>query len=1084
MFTRVLTRTFLFRRGQHADTSANRDNPVSGSRPSSPESQHLKNILRQSEVVANSRQAQNEGRNDEEIVVQDVAITIESPPNLNDENLPVVHQAEGAELNAVEHVAVDHGCDTSINSAAQDASSSFILIDCSKGAMRPPVVEEDAEEFMTPELDAGLSKEPSSFYSSALAAEPDSTNTLSIPASTADERPVEPTAMELPLSEPSSRSSGEGLPDEYPQSSSAIEPHFLQTCLLSDITEAEEPSISDISCKNTAGHLMVDEECEGIGRVVLSFSPFGSSYASTLLLETSDSLSQELVPTSSALACNKEMTTKDDVAIDSVDSADALPQSANLPPLSVSDIPWSSPRADAVKDSSPSLAIPDRPCCVNSANDASIDVVVAKDAIVATCHKVAADISTMPAPSTYADAMNLAMQFPEMSSKLLSEPLASAYPSVCTTLTRPASPVRHAAHPAATKVSGPVATSVPSATINEKSKKGSTHSSERPDWAQADTVSTSFRPSRTRGRGIAQSSSRSRDVGHKGKHGAPSSNTSQTPFDNTSNTSSRPPASGKAYSREAAPAQNESVNPSHGQEALPKGPVASNILPARQHSPQRSSITETTSARNLRREKAEPWRHRVSSWVEQTSVVEQTSPNTHFTPARSLGTSPVVVPPPSSALELSEKATDSSIARPSITKATDIVVCSAARSISPGLNPHAPVWEFKPHRRATTICQVRSIVDSGASSANPLAAPLSQSPLQFYNPEEDLHRLRAMLRESGLEDRRLNVVPLNQACPMPNFSGPPQLAPGGVAVRPENAQNVPPNSRQGTSQGIVPNPVWTAHGVREGTQTSIIPPHGPQWQCSDGGVLRYPGIAPQFPGLGPQKAPWKYDNGVLRFPGLGQFAGGANTMKSASVSRQPLQTAPDAVKPPPAAAVKPPLVGAAKNPTAPNKPRSSPSEPPSTSTKPLHAPKKPPQTAPKKLPQTAPKKPSPSRAQAKPTPSQPSAKAKHTPPGGSQAPGRPCEVSAPPAAGPRALSSQNPPSSAGQAQKGCQSTVQTGTCPTTTLCTPVSSPAALSVSQQSQPPPANSNATAPTTVVYGIETPRVIYDRHGWTVKH
>ncbi|KAH9850748.1 hypothetical protein C2E23DRAFT_298346 [Lenzites betulinus] len=891
MFTRVLTRTFLFRRGQHADTAANRDKPARQSRPSSPESQPPNNILQpsaQNEVASNNGQTHEATGDDKEVVLR--CLSTAEPLDVDDENSPALREAKTAKSDGLDHVAVCHRGDESVDFAVQDESSSFILVKCSEepSAPTPLAPEDDAEEFMTPELN-----DPSLFESLAFVAEALAYNTP-VPelGSVTEESGVEPTAIKLPPSEPSS-SSGGALSAEYPHSASTIEPYSLQTCLLSDITEAEEPSMSNISCKDVVVHPVVAVDSEGIEKLVLSFSPFGSSYASTHLDETSESLSQEPVV---APALDEEIVTNNEVEVEGSLTSDGgcipddagapqLPLPATLPPPCGHEVTIDRPETTSSKDTISGPASPERPCRADSAEDVAGTVAVESHDPVATCGTDAVDSPAVPAPSTYADAMNLAIQFPEISSRLLSEPLASAGPSICPTPARPVSPI-----PA------------PGSSAVDKSKNGSAHSTESPNWAQDKAESTAGRPSRARGRGNTQPSGNSRRAsrrGSKGKRSAKGSNASKTPPANTPILLSHPPAPGIAHPRKASPAPHENANPPPIQHILPKEPVIPNKPSSQQPIPDGSCIQETVSSRSLRKEKAETWLHRVSSWVEQTSVVQQTSPNTHFTPTGSSGVSPVVPPPPSNA------------AKPS-GKATGAVVTSPAPSISPGLNPHAPVWEFRPHQRAATICQVQATANSGASPANPPGAHPSQGPL-VYNAEEDLQRLRIMLHESGLEDRRLSFATLTQpqARPMPN---PPirsqSITAIPAAAHPGSVQNGPPKPRPDVPQGIIPpfNSVGRAGGgVHQTTQPHDQPQNWQrgEWQCSDGGVLR-------FPGLSNQKAPWKYEDGVLRFPGLGKPAGPAIPVKppvpQAVVAKPAPAPSAAAVKPahaPPAVVVKP-----------------------------------------------------------------------------------------------------------------------------------------------------------------------------------
>lgn len=83
MFSRVLTRNFFFRRGQHADGSAKQSKATPRSRSASPERREIKNVLQpssQNVVPGDNAQADTPQIDNEELVskpsVQSVSVLV------------------------------------------------------------------------------------------------------------------------------------------------------------------------------------------------------------------------------------------------------------------------------------------------------------------------------------------------------------------------------------------------------------------------------------------------------------------------------------------------------------------------------------------------------------------------------------------------------------------------------------------------------------------------------------------------------------------------------------------------------------------------------------------------------------------------------------------------------------------------------------------------------------------------------------------------------------------------------------------------------------------------------------------------
>ncbi|KAI0353000.1 hypothetical protein OH77DRAFT_651903 [Trametes cingulata] len=502
-----------------------------------------------------------------------------------------------------------------------------------------------------------------------------------------------------------------------------------------------------------------------------------------------------------------------------------------------------------------------------------------------------------------------------MSSKLLTEPLASASPSKCPTPARTASPGHGAKKTSDTKAKNPAPV----------------HTSERPNWAVA--------PDEPKASPRSQLSDRHTASSHRGKRGNQRSKLG-------SNASKTPPAT--------------TPNP------MAQSPVKKR--PQRQQSPEKRSADERLtadkpSARDLRKEKAEPWIDRVNSWVEHTSSTAQTSPSRQNTPAASSGTSPSPAAP--IAREASDNCQTNAMSRPST-------------AYTSPLNPHAPVWEFKPRQRAATTGQThaQSSTPNALSAVETPASNVSQTPLDqrlAQNAETDLQLFREMLRECGLMQGRPTSGSLGQ---QRSIWGPP--------LGPQTTPPVAAGQSAATQAGLaVQNAIQlhlkatgnTMFATRQRTQT-----HNP---------------------LG-QQGSWQSTSNPPDIPSFDQHLG-ANVAHTQSV----LPT----VRYPPAPTPSPtqlPRMGSAATLGA-----------SSTS-----------MNAPRLLYATGPPK----------------------------------AVALP----------------ATQASHG-STPVHVGRHPGST---PSASPIQPPGSGRARPPPATSATTAPPARFYGIETPRVVFDKHGWTVNH
>ncbi|KAI0375807.1 hypothetical protein BV20DRAFT_18007 [Pilatotrama ljubarskyi] len=523
-----------------------------------------------------------------------------------------------------------------------------------------------------------------------------------------------------------------------------------------------------------------------------------------------------------------------------------------------------------------------------------------------------------------------------MSLKLLTEPLASASPSKCPT------PARMASGPSdGSQTRQASASPAMAASDNRPMKPAPAHTSERPNWALAPADRKGAAQFQSPGRSTVQPSA---TATHRGKRGGKRSKRG-------SNASKTPPAT--------------TPNPST------QSPVKKRR--AQQPSPEKRPTMDKSPARGLRKEKAEPWINRVSSWVEQTSSTIQTSPSGQGTPAASSGTSSSV---------------PATTAKEAMGDAKTITTSHTSATTSP-LNPHAPVWEYKPRQPAALTGQTQ-VQTSTPDAPSPLESPeirVSRNPLS-HDLEADLQRLRAMLRDSGLAQGRSQSGSPGQQ--QRSIWGPPvdsQAARASAAIVRSGTVDANTGFQNALHLNLHAsgNTVVTA---RQRTQTQI--PLGQQVSSQGQGrlsPLEIPRIEQRF--------------GMNGTPGL-------------AYAQNVLPT----VRYPPAPASSPAQLPRVSTDAALGVPSSVMNVPRlSYSTLPLLQ----------------------------------------------LAPGPPKPIS-PPVQAPQGFTSVHVGRHPGSA--------------------PSTSPNQAPGSGRSRPPPGNSTATAPTVRFYGIETPRVVFDKHGWTVNH
>ncbi|KAI0677385.1 hypothetical protein C8Q78DRAFT_86641 [Trametes maxima] len=210
--------------------------------------------------------------------------------------------------------------------------------------------------------------------------------------------------------------------------------------------------------------------------------------------------------------------------------------------------------------------------------------------------EVQADTPGIPTAVTYADAMNLALKHPDMSARILNEPLASTCTSACPSPARTASPICGSAFSVKkADCSEPDSAPLPKTTPNvELKKQAPAHTAERPNWALAPDEPKPARKPRSCGS--------TRDTPTRGDS-------------REARRRNRGPHVGKA---DVVP----SVTPTPSTKL--SGTDASVVQPT----PKKRLVPDEDSPRSMRKEKAEPWLRRVGSWIEETSKTPQVCPNT------------------------------------------------------------------------------------------------------------------------------------------------------------------------------------------------------------------------------------------------------------------------------------------------------------------------------------------------------------------------------------------------------------------------------------------------------------------------
>ncbi|KAL1944319.1 hypothetical protein VTO73DRAFT_3504 [Trametes versicolor] len=928
MFSRVLTRNFFFRRGQHADSSAKQNKAAPRSRSASPERRETKNVLQpssQNVLAGDNAQTDTPQVGNEELVSKPSVQSMNEQVEEHDENSPAQFQPyvdpdsrTETSLGDVDQSLVFQGCDHSLTPSVQDTTTSFILVNTSNDGVKPLELDDESDDgeeqtFETPQLGSSQSEEDmsldpvvdvvhqavetpnpgSSAFVEGLFPEPDAiTVRLPPPIVPAEQVDIGPEAVNFLILDCTPSASADDLSLELEQTSLDMEPLSLPTGLLSDITE--EPSLSELSCRSPADGSESLEVSADAHKADLSFASFGSSYAHSHSADTSVVLPSE--PRSTPSTPTRFQEVMQNILAEAVASRSpnwgdvdvALPPPTITPSLSA-------PATSGAVDRVCSPVVESLVSCAISSEDlpppsgsqlsiSSLGLVQQNDTIAASVGvEATVKLPGIPAPSTYADTMNLALQYPEMSARLLQEPLAS--PSSCPTPARSASPARSAApspHKKAADVAPARAAAAP-ASGKSKKNKGAAHSKERPNWARAIEDLKADLQQRPRGRSIAVASSRTHDEPRNGQ-----------PSNREPTVDAQPPADASRPlqpSTQAAPIDSRSRQPSPVKPAVSTEPFPSDAspekpsVPGKADSPPQSPEKRPVglSKRYLKGERVAVWLPRVHSWVQQTSSVDQTSPSAHNTPAGSLETSPAMAPAESSAPEVQpvpitqarpssgpkEQPVAKDVPAPSDAKAP--TVPHATPTTSP-LNPLAPIWEFKPHQRAATATFPQQ-PPHGAPFMNSSAPPGSHGPFP-HGIEADLERLRVMLHNSGLEDRRLsaaqphqprsiwgspehaqaaahtNTVPHNIIVPMNsrhNFHAPPAprtnlAAPPGNVGR-QRTQTHIPLSQQASWQGVPSRPGLTApeqlagaRGAPGFVSTANLPPPVPYLSMTMSGL--------------------------------------------------------------------------------------------------------------------------------------------------------------------------------------------------------------------------------------------------------
>ncbi|KAH9899709.1 hypothetical protein C8Q73DRAFT_787563 [Cubamyces lactineus] len=775
MFTRAFTRNLFFRRGQqvvepNAENLKQRKSKSksrSRSRSHSRQTRDVGNVLQPSSQNASAADCQevvpSQGDDLKELSAKRSVQDLSTEGQKEDENCPVV-----APPPAILEPHANFGSCHNVSLASQDVSGSFILLNPSDAVTKLGNEDEFPDEvFQTPTMGSEADE----------AASPSQTMAFTITESYSSGMIAE--AVELEISSmpiPLLPVQGQGASSlAVPAMPIALIPRSLETGL-SDITEADEPSMSERSLRPIEDNSVLYEVGAETGKTNLSFSSFGSSYASTPTQSANTSVILPEPTPASPLSVHQEVVcegTADGRITPSV-REHAVEEHVHLHPTLLSSM---SPALRSVRGQSRTPVVvptPTRPRVEDRAQTPLRTVsTVSLQEDSALLEKNPTEGLNIPTPATYAEAMNLALQYPEMSSKLLNEPLASA----CPTPARTASPVRGSAR------TGPAS---PAAAPQ---KSGPVHTADRPNWAVAPEEPRPNRRSRSRGRTKAR-----KPVGPRGgEQGMYRSNgasaASQTPPGSTPNLSTRPLVSKPASEQQSPQKSRQAVDSDKG------------------------------FARDFRKEKAEPWHNRVSTWVETTSSAADVSGTKQDASA-------------TASVGSNTNTTTSVSPEASGSVAKESAAPRSASSTRSPLNPNAPVWEYRPHVRTAT-----DSTTGATKQPSPSIAPSPSGPpvptLNQASPaldlEGDLARLRAMLRDCGLEERKLSERLSTPAC---SARASQHIQP---AVCSEKNQAVPPGFGQGMHRPFAPTLQLNLTGIdsgRQRTQTHLPLAHPSIWQCT------------------------------------------------------------------------------------------------------------------------------------------------------------------------------------------------------------------------------------------------------------
>ncbi|KAI9056522.1 hypothetical protein FKP32DRAFT_1599257 [Trametes sanguinea] len=851
MFTRVLTRSLFFPRRQSHSSEGNAKQRKAGSsrsrsRSRSPESQRTQGVLQPSlgNVSTPDKQGTVPAPESKVVASKSSLKSLGSSAITDDENCPVQIQSESEREPA--------------GISAYSGERSF-----GTDEQRYSLLEEDPrEEYATPPLGGDLDTvQASSTFASLL-------------SDVQTELPADRSVDSMPESHGAVASADEEIISLSSSQTSYGQPYpSLHTGLLSDITEADEPGTREASLGRSTEDLTTSGVAPAPDKGAISFSSFGSSYACTQSAETSMVLESE---SGSSLSTHLEEAVRDITADSfalSMSDGHGNTGSVQLHPTLLGSLP-SSPaqtlRDSAVADETAVLTAAilaaQVPC---SRGPASAPGTLSEDRNDATVVQ-AVDI---PAPLTYADAMNLALQYPEMSSKILKEPLASTCSSACPTPARAVSPVRESTPASMGEATIPSSDSPSKSTSKDgRKQQGPAHTADRPNWALAPAEPRDARQSRSRGRGRGRSTG---PAGARSGRGGQRSNWAPHP-------SSTSPATPPNRMNQPLPARPQSYP--H------VGPV----------------VKEAVSARDLRKEASENWRDRVSSWREQASESSgQTTPDVQSAPTSSVGVSPALAQVPMT-----------------VPPHLPAIQPHSAAFKSP-LNPNAPVWDYKSYRRerAATICQTRSM-PSNAPSATPAAPIPHRQPVS--DSDAQVEALRFMLHGCGVESKHTSMQLSAQARGLPSSSlGPPYnlrpvasfanfdrapAAPHGVEMVQQPAarsSDFGPRQRTQTHHSLAHRASWQGEGI----QAHIFPPQQPREMEGRPAPTANPAIwRPAVPSTGIQIAPpvaqvrpptlaIGAERVVKALPSQGtaarsNYSIGPVTVQQASSSSQPDQPAP------------------------------------------------------------------------------------------------------------------------------------------------------------------------------------------------